>query len=113
MLVKELVDMLQCPPPEPWRPRVRERVSESERRSGRCMTWMETESERESERVIAGVRSREMHDAWMETESEREREQEHGIQRESERDARHTHRSFHVLLPCFFSIMSIETGDHR
>ena len=54
MLVKELVTMMQCPPPaEPWIPRVRE--SESERRSGRCMTWMETESkrERESERERA------------------------------------------------------------
>ena len=39
MLVKELVTMMQCPP----------RESESERRSGRCMTWMETESERERE----------------------------------------------------------------
>ena len=45
MTVKELVTMMQCPPPQ----RVRVRVSESERRSGRCMTWMETESERERE----------------------------------------------------------------
>ena len=43
MLVKELVTMMQCPPPSQ---RVRVRVSESERRSGRCMTWMDTLSDR-------------------------------------------------------------------
>ena len=36
------------------------------------MTWMETESNEESERVSAGVRSREKQDAWLETERERE-----------------------------------------
>ena len=40
------------------------------------MAWMETESERESERGITGVRSREKHDAWLETERERERARE-------------------------------------
>ena len=58
MLVNELVAMMQCPPP-------RVRVS-----AGVGDAWHGWRPKaRESERVSAGVRSREMHDAWMETES--------------------------------------------